>query len=148
MTDRLRIIGWGNVDREDDGAGIVVARRLLELGIPALCCSGDAISLIDAWKGAASVVIVDAIVTGAPAGSLQVWDVSEAQLPRTPAATTHGLGLGETIALARSLGQLPPTLRVYGIEAAKFGFGSDLSPAVANTVDKLVSQIAAEFKQR
>jgi len=45
------ILGCGNPDRSDDAAGILVARRLRELGIPAEEFIGDAPELIDAWSG-------------------------------------------------------------------------------------------------
>jgi hydrogenase maturation protease len=147
MPDNLCVIGWGNLDREDDGAGILVARKLVELGIPALAFTGEALSLLDTWKGATHVVVVDAVTTGAPLGTVHVWDVAQADLPNSLAASTHGFGLAEAIALARSLGQLPARLRVYGIEAGKFGFGSGLSPEVAAVIEQAARQIAAECKR-
>jgi hydrogenase maturation protease len=147
MPDDLRIIGWGNLDRQDDGAGILVARRLQELGVPAIAHPGGALSLIGEWKDAADVIIVDAVVTGAPLGTMQVWNATEQDLPKALTASTHGFGLAEAVALARSLGQLPPRLRVYGIEAARFGLGSEISTEVALAIENTARQIAAEYKR-
>src|ERR1039458_5833058 len=65
----MLIIGCGNRERSDDGAGILVAERLRELGIEADTRIGDAADLIEAWKGADDVILVDAVVTGAPGGA-------------------------------------------------------------------------------
>lgn len=68
----MLIIGCGNRQRSDDGAGILVAERLRELGIGADI--GEAADLIEAWKDADDVIVVDAVVTGAPVGTVQAWD--------------------------------------------------------------------------
>ena len=70
----MLIIGCGNRQRSDDGAGILVAERLRKLGIEADMRIGEAADLIEAWKGADDVIVVDAVVTGAPVGSVQAWD--------------------------------------------------------------------------
>ncbi len=43
----MMIIGCGNSDRSDDAAGLLVARRLRELGIDARELSGDMLGLLD-----------------------------------------------------------------------------------------------------
>jgi Ni,Fe-hydrogenase maturation factor len=44
-----RIIGCGNLHRMDDAAGVLVAERLRELGIPTDVQSGSAFELIESW---------------------------------------------------------------------------------------------------
>ena len=53
----------GNEHRGDDGFGLLVARRLGAgtRHVRVLAHGGDALSLIDAWRGVDRVVIVDAI---------------------------------------------------------------------------------------
>ena len=70
----MLIIGCGNRERSDDGAGILVAERLRELGIDAEMRTGEAADLIEAWKGADDVIVVDTVMTGAPVGTVQAWD--------------------------------------------------------------------------
>ena len=45
----------------------MVAQRLRELGVKSEIRTGEALALIEAWKGADDVVVVDAVVTGSPA---------------------------------------------------------------------------------
>ena len=139
-----RIICCGNPDRGDDGVGLVVAARLQEFGIPAQTCSGETTELLEAWKWAADVIVVDAVVTGAPAGSLHYWEATELKLPGRGAPFTHGFGLGEAIRLARTLNSLPVRLRVYGIEANQFEPGMDISAEVRGAAEALASKIAGE----
>ena len=55
-------------------------------------------------------MLVDAVTSGAPPGTVHRLDASEAALAVDVTTTTHGLGLAETIELALVLGRLPPRL--------------------------------------
>jgi len=140
----MRIICCGNRDRGDDGAALLVAERLRELGIDAQIQAGEPLALIEAWSAVHEVIVVDAVFTGAAVGTVQVWDE---QLPSawiSAPASTHGLGVMEAIKLAQVLHRLPSLLRVYGIEGKHFAPGTDVSPEVQQAVEKVVQKIAAE----
>jgi hydrogenase maturation protease len=139
----MRIICCGNPERGDDGAGALVARRLRELGIEAETCTGEASELLEAWSGAGHVTVVDAVETGAPAGTVSLWDGGQATFPVRPSTSTHGLGLAEAITLARVLDSLPEQLRVYGIEGRQFEPGTEVSPEVKLAVEEVVRRISA-----
>jgi len=141
------IIACGNPDRADDGAGILVAERLRQIGIAVKVCLGDAPDLIETWSVADDVIVIDCIVTGADAGTVSVWDASR-PLPSQSSASSHGLGLGEAMELSRALGCLPPRLRVYGIEGKNFEVGASLSPEVEFGVAEVVEKIVAEVESR
>ncbi|HXX01905.1 MAG TPA: hydrogenase maturation protease [Candidatus Acidoferrales bacterium] len=140
----MLIIGCGNRQRGDDGAGIIAVERLRALGIPAKICTGESSELIDAWSGADDVVVIDAVVTGAPTGTVHVWDGQHPMRPSRPSASTHGIGVAEAIELARTLGRLPPKLRVLGIEGKTFKMGNNISPEVERAVEHVVERIARE----
>ena len=64
--DKLVVIGIGNEYRRDDGAGLVVARRI-RAAAPGLRVreeSGEGAALIEAWRGAEIVVLCDAVHSG------------------------------------------------------------------------------------
>jgi hydrogenase maturation protease len=144
----MRVIGCGNRARGDDAAGILVAERLRGLGVEAESLSGETTALIEAWRGADDVVVVDAVVTGAPPGTVQVWD-SQLPLPLGGfPASTHGMGVAEAINLARILGRLPRRLRIYGIEARQFSFGGALSPELTGALEDVVQQILTQVHSR
>jgi hydrogenase maturation protease len=139
-----RIIGLGNAWRGDDAVGLLVARRLRELvrGADVLERSGEPADLLEALgDGAGEVVLVDAVSSGAPPGEVHRLDASEVALPFAAGASTHGLGLAETIELGRALGRLPARLLVYGIEGAVFELGAPLSAEVARAADSVVAEL-------
>ncbi|HWR51385.1 MAG TPA: hydrogenase maturation protease [Bryobacteraceae bacterium] len=138
----MLILGCGNPDRGDDGAGLAVIHRLHELGVKAVEYTGDMLALLDAWRGSPEVVLIDAAVSGAAPGTITVWDAGESPLPSgTLRCSTHNFGVAEAVELARVMDSLPARLTVYGIEGATFDHGAPLSPAVAEAVERLAGTI-------
>jgi hydrogenase maturation protease len=142
----MLIIGCGNPDRGDDAAGILVARRLRQLGLDALEHTGDGFALLDLWNGIEEVILVDAMVSGGNPGAVSVWDPGAT--PRCSTndyrCSTHVYGPSEAIELARVLGRLPPRMRIYGIEASQFQPGAPVSREVLAAVDQVVGEITQD----
>lgn len=131
------IIGVGNRFRSDDAAGLVAARRLHALEL-----EGDPATLIETWKDHDQVILVDAVASGAPPGTIHRFEAGETPLPSNLFRTsTHAFGVADAIELARALHRLPRRLVVYGIEGKNFAAGEDLSPEVFGAVDRLVERI-------
>ena len=139
----MRIIGCGNIDRGDDGAGLLVARRLREMGTGAQEQSGEALSLIESWAGAEDVIVVDAVVSGKAPGEITVWDARAHPIPSGIwRGSTHDFGLAEAVELARVLDRLPARLWIYGIEGRRFEQGSRPSPEVTRAIEEVAERIA------
>ncbi len=145
----LRVIGIGSRERGDDAAGLLAARFLrtrVPAGVSVVCCSADPVSLFEAWADAERVWLTDAVMSGAPTGTVHRIDVaSEALLPRPRCRSTHGLGLAEAVELGRTLGRLPRSLVIFGIEAASFPVGGWPSAAVRAGARAAAAAIAAEL---
>ena len=140
----MLVIGCGNRDRSDDGAGVMVAERVRKLGVQAEICTGESLALIEAWNGADDVVLVDSVVTGAAVGKVWLWDGGLVTTQGSIPISTHGYGVVEAIKLARILDRLPKRLRVFGIEGRLFDFGSKISAEVMCAVEEVVEQITVE----
>jgi len=151
ITPSIVVIGVGNEYRSDDGVGIVVARCLRErflTKITVLEESGEGAALIDSWKGATWVMLLDAVRSGAPPGTIHRFDARAAQIPTGFFHySTHAFSVAEAIELARSLDQLPPHLIVYGIEGENFAAGDGLSRAVEQAVESVVERAATEVRE-
>ena len=142
----VTIIGCGNRDRGDDQAGLVAAERLRLCGLDAEIHTGDALSLIERWGPDDDVILIDAVVSGASPGRVCVWDsaLPGAELPTAAAGSavsSHGFDIAKAIELARALGKLPRRLRIFGIEAAHFDRGANMSPEVESAIDRVVEEI-------
>jgi hydrogenase maturation protease len=146
VTRRL-VIGLGNPDRGDDGAGRVVARLLAARGDGGLVVresSGEATSLMNAWAGFDDVTLVDACRGAGPPGSVHRIEADEAERVATLRhASSHSLGVSAAIGLGRALGTLPPQLVIYAIEARQTRDGEGLSPEVDRAVRQLVARLSS-----
>ena len=142
------VIGIGNSFRSDDGAGIWVARRLrdqLQDTVSVLEATGEAGALLEAWEGAAFVILVDAVRSGAAPGTIHRFDAPAERVHSISfPGSTHSLGVGEAIELARALNRLPPHLIIYGIEGGNFGPGVEMSLAVARSAAEVAERILSE----
>jgi hydrogenase maturation protease len=144
------IIGIGNVYRSDDGAGIATARQLknqLPLGVRVLEETGEGTALVEAWKDSTSVILIDAVRSGATAGTIYRLDALTEKIPAELFhCSSHAFSVAEAIELARVLNQLPRTLLVYGIEGRNFEAGEVLSRPVEQAVLAVVSQVLLEVR--
>jgi hydrogenase maturation protease len=145
---RTVVIGVGNAYRGDDGAGREVARLVQERvsdELDVVVCELEPTRLIDAWDGAQAALVVDAVASGAEPGTVHRFDATREALPsREFRSSTHALGIGETIELARALGRLPEQIVVFGIEGEVFGSGTDLSPGAQAGVERAVGLVLEE----
>jgi hydrogenase maturation protease len=141
----MLIIGCGNRDRGDDAAGLLVAERLREIGIPATICSGEASDLIELWRGLDDVIVIDAVLTYVEPGTIQCFESERIPDCGKLSSSTHGMGLAEAVQLARNLACLPVHLRVYGIEGRRFEIGAELSEGVRKSVEDLARRISAQI---
>ena len=138
------VIGVGNDLRGDDAAGWETVRRLAPS--PSLVLhehAGDAPGLVGLWGPEDDVVVVDAVVSDDPPGTILEIDALTAPLPADVSwATTHGAGVAEGIELARVLGQLPRSLKLVGISARSFDLGEPMTEEVERAVAEVVRRLA------
>ncbi|UCH49225.1 MAG: hydrogenase maturation protease [Betaproteobacteria bacterium] len=148
---RQILIGVGNPDRGDDGAGRMVVQALagdLPEDIEVLQLSGEATDIVGQLQRADAAILIDACSSGAAAGTAQRFDVVDEPLPRELfAVSTHGVGVADAIELARALGDLPAVCLVYAIEGKRFDTGEPVSAPVAAAVPEVAAQVRIEFQQ-
>jgi hydrogenase maturation protease len=153
------VIGVGSPYRRDDGVGLEIVRRLADAlpeghGIDLRELDGEPVRLMQAWQDADEVYLIDAVRSGAAAGTLhrlrpeQLHASQESQ----PAGEVrlgggHLMGVEDAIALARVLDQLPRSLVVLGIEGADFDAGVGLTPAVRAAARAVTDSLVARFAQ-
>jgi hydrogenase maturation protease len=146
---RRIVLGVGNMDRGDDGAGRAVARMLqgsLPDDVEIAELDGEATALLARFEGVETAFLVDACRSGAPAGAVRRIDMAVTLAPlQLFGQSTHGFGVAEAIELGRALGQLPQRCIVYAIEGASFEIGAPLSPAVAVAVGEVAARLSTEI---
>ena len=97
---------------------------------------------MEAWEGAALVLLIDATRSGSPPGTIHRFDAHAEPLPsRFFHYSTHAFSVAEAVELARALDQLPPRLIVYGIEGKNYTAGEGLSPEVEKAADSVIPRV-------
>jgi hydrogenase maturation protease len=147
---RTVVVGVGNEYRRDDGAGPEVIARLRARqpgdarlsGVTLALSDGEPGRLIDLWEGATLAVVIDAVrdTTLPPGHWHQLTTGALADLADS-AASSHSIGLADTVELARLLGRLPARLTILAVAGRDFGFGAGLTAEVAAAVGELVEQV-------
>ncbi|MFE0644976.1 hydrogenase maturation protease [Streptomyces sp. NPDC058877] len=151
---RTVVIGVGNEFRRDDGVGWVVVDRLAEpaprapdlTGVELAFSDGDPGRLIGMWQGATLGIVVDAAHAhpGCP-GRVHRLEVTQGELAASAAASSHGMGLGEAVELARVLGWLPQRLVVFAVEGEDASVGRGLSAPVQAAVASVADRVRREI---
>jgi hydrogenase maturation protease len=138
----------GNPARSDDAVGPLIAEALgrRPMPVPVHLSSGEPGELLDLWSHLQRVVVVDAVVTGkGRPGTIHVLNASTDPLPVLCHASSHGIGVAESIELARSLHQLPPDVRLVGIEVGSLQPGTALTAEVRRAIPDAVAQVLVEI---
>lgn len=147
---RVVVIGIGNPCRGDDSVGRIVVRRIKRRNPPFLRAiehDGEGTSLMELWRGAGSVIVVDAVSSGSVTGTIHRFDALLQSLPaRLFNVSTHAIGLTEAVELARALKQLPGRLVVFGIEGSQFAVGAKPSAGVQEAVPYVVDRVLEEAR--
>jgi len=139
------VIGIGNEYRGDDAVGILATRNLagkMPPEIKTIELTGDQSDLLELMHTANAVIIVDAVRSAAPAGTIFRIDAAEESIPNDFSTfTTHSIDSVQAIELARSMNRLPNQVIVYGIVGKDFSFTSKITPQVRESIDVVRDKI-------
>jgi hydrogenase maturation protease len=146
---RAVLVGVGNAYRRDDAVGLAVVESLRDRvprDVTVVASEDEPSRLLDAWDGAPSAVVVDAVFAGSEPGTVHRFDASEEAIPAGVfRSSTHAFGVGEAIELARALGKLPRRVLVYGVEGSEFATGEGLTDPVEAAVAKVADAVLEEL---
>ena len=146
----LSVIGCGNLNRSDDGVGVLVVQRLAERlrkhpvpGVQAFDCGTAGMEVMFRARGSDALLIVDASASGSAPGT--VYEVPGEELAADYEATyslhdfrwQHALGAGRKIYGE----EFPAQVSVWLIEAAELGLGVELSAPVAAAAEQVYAKV-------
>jgi len=145
---QLLIIGIGNPFRGDDAAGLLAVRRLKSAGLilaKIVEHSGEGASLMEAWKGARAVILIDAVSSGGRPGTIYRLEPASKPLPAEMfQGSTHAFSIPQAIEMARALNELPRQVTIFGIEGKNFRAGTELSAEVNEALPELLQRVLEE----
>ena len=141
---RKVVIGLGNPYMKDDGVGIQVARQLkqMDLGNSVVVHESTSLeaSLIWQFRDAAAIVVVDALASGASAGSVSRFTVAPRKGNISEIPSLHEMQLHDLIDLA-GLNLLPCPLIIVAVEPKDSNLGEGLTDEVQAAVPRAVDEV-------
>lgn len=147
----LVVIGCGNLNRSDDGVGVVVARKLLashrspSASVKIFDAGTGGMEILFQARGARKLIIIDAASSGSDPGAIFEMPGRELENRPPPSFTLHDFRWDHALYAGRRIwtNEFPADITVFLIEAATLGYGLDLSPKVAEAADLVVERIEA-----
>lgn len=146
----LAVIGCGNLNRCDDGVGVIVAQRLSATSF----ARSDRIRIFDAGtsgmdvlfqaRGANKLIIIDACSSGSEPGAVFEAPGSELENRGAPSYTLHDFRWDHALYAGRRIWaeHFPDDVTVFLIEAQTLGFGLELSAPVARAADIVAARVS------
>ncbi len=136
---RVLIAGVGNLLRQDDGFGVVVAQRLAPMSLPAGVVARDygirGVHLaFELLSGVGTLLVIDALARGADPGTLCLFEPALDDVEGAAAGDAHGMDLPQVFASVRSMGGELPRVLLVGCEPAVLDDGIGLSAPVERAV--------------
>ena len=147
-TGRTLIIGLGNPIVADDSIGLRVAAELKTLLADRLNVDvtedyWGGLRLMERMIGYERAIVIDAICTGAPPGTIH--QLTTASVPTQKSASAHDVNLPTALAFGRRAGAHLPAdedVHLIGIEAEDLiNFSDQCTPAVAAAIPRSVREV-------
>ncbi len=146
----IKIVGFGNKFRSDDGIGIRVIKELEKLeffkDIEIIDGGTSGTDLIFWAKNCEKIIIIDAVDTGGKIGdvvNIKVDDIEEFVRKDYRSLSLHDLNLVDVLKLIKAL-KINTSISIIGIKPKSIDFGDKLSPEVERKIPTIISQIKKE----
>ncbi len=149
---KILVLGIGNILLTDEGIGVRVVERLRELYmIP------DSIDIMDGGTAGMElsgdlanreqVILIDAVKTGAPAGTVvELYDEQVPNLFRTH-ISPHQLGISDVLGILRITGELPKHFTLFGAVPYSIDTSTELSVEFHPIMDDIVQRVVTRLAQ-
>jgi hydrogenase maturation protease len=154
MADRSRrvtVIGLGNPLMGDDGLGVLAVERLQEQWelpptVEVIDGGTWGMRLLPAIEDAESLLLIDAIDIGMPAGT--DVELERHEIPRAFALrlSPHQIDVAEVLALCELRDRLPQQMVALGLQPEKIEFGLPLSRRIEQRLDSLVANAVYQLE--
>jgi hydrogenase maturation protease len=151
----LSIIGCGNTNRSDDGAGVYVVQRLAErvpeskrVNVRIFDAGTGGMDVMFQARGSDALIIIDANSSGSEPGAIfEVPGETLATCPE-PSFGLHDFRWNHALFAGRKIfkDDFPKDITVYLIEAQTLSLGLELSDVVKAAADQVVEKLVTRLK--
>ena len=145
---KILIMGVGNLLLSDEGVGVHVARKLMQMDFPpqveVLEGGTDGFALMHVLLQADRLILVDAVRGGGAPGSIYRFGIEDCPpFPDIYKTSVHQISILEVINLSGLIGSTPRTT-IIGVEPHYLDMGMDLSPEIEAKIPRVIQLIEEE----
>lgn len=146
MSEKITVLGVGNILMQDEGFGVRVVEKLLaEYSFPEHVQILDGgtlgMELLRFLLETDKLILVDAVNGGLPPGSLYQFDHDQVKAYFKEKVSMHELGIQDVLAILEVVGKPTKEIRVLGVQPEVLDIGLELTPLVAGTLEDVVEKL-------
>jgi hydrogenase maturation protease len=144
------VIGMGNVLMQDEGVGVraveeLEQRYLIPGSVEVIDGGTTGMELFEPMRGAGTLIIADAVNTGAPPGTLvRIADDAIPAFFQTK-ISNHQLGLSDLLALLQLKGEMPERVCIIGMVPHSLENRLGLTPEAERGLEEMVWMLVEEL---
>jgi hydrogenase maturation protease len=147
---KILVLGIGNLVMTDDGIGVRVVQAIGERyrfpeRVTVLDGGTLGLDLLPRIEEAQRLIIVDAVETGSPAGTLVRLTGEEIPLALETKLSPHQMGLKDLLSVASLLGHSPVETVLWGVQPESIEMALELSGPVEAQLEPLVVKVLKEL---
>jgi hydrogenase maturation protease len=148
---RVIVLGIGNMLMTDEGIGVRVVEEIerrfrMPPEVEVIDGGTSGMELLDALDQLDHLIVVDAVRSGDPPGTLIRLVDDEVPALFQTRLSPHQLGLSDVLASLMLMGGSPKHLVLLGCEPESLATAMGLTPAVEARVEDLVQSVLAELE--
>ncbi|MBM4176183.1 MAG: hydrogenase maturation protease [Ignavibacteria bacterium] len=149
-TNKILILGVGNVLMGDEGVGISSINELSKIELPenveVLDGGTGGFHLLSYFENYSKIILIDAALDGKPAGEVAIIEPKFSKdFPKSLSA--HDIGLKDLLESAQLLNSFPK-IYLITISVAQFqNMGMELSKEVADSIPKVIHEVKVIIKK-
>ena len=145
----ILVLGIGNTMLKDEGIGVRVAEKMMEMSLPPEVEVMDGgikgLDLLYYIEGRKKVIVVDAVKAGAPPGTLFRFTDNDIAAKKGVMRSAHGIDFSDVIAVARFTGTKPDEVIFLGVEPYDLSVSMELSPKIEEMIPILINLVMKEI---
>jgi len=147
---RTLLLGIGNILMNDDAIGVLVVQAIAEkFAFPKELTILDGgtlgLDILPYLEGVDRLLVVDAVETGGPAGTIIRMSGDEIPLALATKVSPHQMGLKDLLLVADLQGYAPAEMVLWGVQPGSIEMDIELTAEVAAAADPLEQKILAEL---
>jgi hydrogenase maturation protease len=144
------VLGIGNLLLRDEGAGVHVVSRLMQMDLPenveVVDGATDPLDILSLSRDVDKLIIVDALQGGGEPGTIYRMSPEDIASCGEVPFSLHQLDLIQMLDMCASIGSRPSTV-IIGVEPKEIDFELELSPEVEGKIPRIIELILEEIER-